>query len=413
MARLLRMPETMANSVEAIIQRWYLPEGVEFPAGATILAVETEKAVVDIEEEKPGIILRKIKAENIHVEVGAPIALIGDPGEKVEDIDALLIALGVDQTLGANNIAAENSNIETNTRGKSLLTVSTGESTENKEGRIFASPLARLKAKELGISIEEVSGTGPNARVRRVDVESKAGFSNDAKPISAEKQGFEVIPHSNTRKMIARRLVQSKQEVPHFYISAAVNVGNLMALRADMNSAGLGRISVNDLIVKLAASTHNLVPDFNVTWHENEIHRYSQVDISIAIAGKRGLVTPVIRDVNNKSTREIAGEVNSFKEKISTNQLKQSEIEGGSFSISNLGMYGIDSFIAIINPPQAAILAVGAAKKEAVVIDNRIEIADVIHFNLSVDHRCVDGALAAHWMKTFVGLIESPPKDSL
>ena len=383
------MPETMANSVEAIIQRWYVDEGVDYAAGSTILAIETEKAVVDIEEEKAGVILRKLFPENKAVEVGVPIALIGAPGEKVDDIDALLETLGVDAVAAKTEKTVAATPVPTSAAPIVVEHIEAGD-------RIFASPLARKLAKEKGLSLAQLIGTGPNGRITRNDVHS------------AKELGYEVIPHSMMRKAIASRLVQSKQEVPHFYLRATAQADTLLALRTELNSQGKTKISVNDMIVKIAARAHVLVPDVNVIWTPTALHKFEKVDISIAVAGERGLVTPVIRDVDSKSVFEIADVVLDFKTRISANQLKQNEIEGGSLSISNLGMYGTEEFAAIINPPQAAILAVGAARKEAIVIDDKIEIVSVIHFTLSVDHRSVDGALAAQWMQVFVGLIQEP-----
>ena len=413
MARILRMPEIVANSTEAIIQKWYIDEGIDFAAGATVLAVETEKAVVDVEEESAGVILKRLKFENDQVDVGTPIAILGDPGEKVADMSALLASLGIDDNSAAKTstpvvVAPEeikNQEVKTQAFEPKVIARSDTE-------RTFASPLARKLAKEMNLDIDQLSGTGPNGRITRADVEgarstSKPSATAPAKSKSSN-QSFEEIPNTPLRKAIASRLTQSKQEIPHFYLKATANAEKIISLRADLNATGRVKVSLNDLIIKLAARTLEKVPDVNVNWTADAIRKFNQIDISIAVAGPRGLVTPVLRDLASKSVFEIATEVGEFREKINTNTLKQNEIEGGSISISNLGMYGTEEFSAIINPHQAAILAVGAARKEAVVIEDGVEVVNVIHFVLSVDHRSVDGALAAQWMQEFIKSVEAP-----
>ena len=408
MARILRMPEIVANSTEAIIQKWYLDEGIDFAAGATVLAIETEKAVVDVEEEISGVILKRLKFENDQVDVGTPIAILGDPGEKVADMSALLTSLGIAENVSVNTpvpVAAASQEVKTQPTESKIAAQSGSD-------RIFASPLARKLARELNLTIEQLSGTGPNGRITRSDVESAHSASKPSAAVPAKSksstQSFEEIANTPLRKAIASRLTQSKQEIPHFYLKATANAEKILSLRADLNATGRAKVSLNDLILKLAARTLEKVPDVNVNWTADAIRKFHQIDISIAVAGPRGLVTPVLRDLASKSVFDIATEVVAFREKINTNTLKQNEIEGGSISISNLGMYGTEEFSAIINPPQAAILAVGAARKEAVVIDDRVEVVNVIHFVLSADHRCVDGALAAQWMQEFIKSVEAP-----
>ena len=408
MARILRMPEIVANSTEAIIQKWYLDEGIDFAAGATVLAIETEKAVVDVEEEISGVILKRLKFENDQVDVGTPIAILGDPGEKVADMSALLTSLGIAENVSVNTpvpVAAASQEVKTQPTESKIAAQSGSD-------RIFASPLARKLARELNLTIEQLSGTGPNGRITRSDVESAHSASKPSAAVPAKSksstQSFEEIANTPLRKATASRLTQSKQEIPHFYLKATANAEKILSLRADLNATGRAKVSLNDLILKLAARTLEKVPDVNVNWTADAIRKFHQIDISIAVAGPRGLVTPVLRDLASKSVFDIATEVVAFREKINTNTLKQNEIEGGSISISNLGMYGTEEFSAIINPPQAAILAVGAARKEAVVIDDRVEVVNVIHFVLSADHRCVDGALAAQWMQEFIKSVEAP-----
>jgi pyruvate dehydrogenase E2 component (dihydrolipoamide acetyltransferase) len=210
------------------------------------------------------------------------------------------------------------------------------------------------------------------------------------------------------RKAVAARLTESKATAPHFYLRGAARVDALLQMRADLNDGADVRISVNDLIVKAVARAHQLVPEMNVVWTGEAIRSFTGVDVSVAVATGSGLLTPVLRSVERRSITDVARATQDFVARARDGRLQQSELEGGSITVTNLGMYGVDEFAAIINPPQAAILAVGAAKQEAVVTDGRVEAATVLRVTLSVDHRPVDGAVAARWMSAFVSLLERP-----
>ena len=279
----------------------------------------------------------------------------------------------------------------------------------------------RRLARERGIDLSTIEGTGPGGRIVRRDLDAAptpAAASPSAAvptaaaapPSAAPAVGGETItvPNSRMRRAIARRLTESKSTVPHFYLVADCRVDRLLALRAEANASSPVKLSVNDFVLKAAAAAFLEVPEANATWGEEAITRYTTVDMSVAVAIDGGLVTPVLRSVERMSLSEIARNVADVAERARAGQLRQHELEGGSFAVSNLGMYGVTEFSAIINPPQSAILAVGRATPQPVVVEDRIEVGQVMTVTLSADHRVLDGALAAQWLAAFVRLIENP-----
>jgi pyruvate dehydrogenase E2 component (dihydrolipoamide acetyltransferase) len=413
MASILRMPEVAANATEAVLLSWPVSESAQFSAQDAIATVETEKAVVDIEAEADGVLLKALVSEGVSVEVGAPIALLGEPGEQVDDVDSLLVELGVLAVAAPATVP---------------LRRDVPNGADPAGSRVFASPLARRLAKEANLPVEQISGTGPGGRIIRRDVEVAAARQNEfvetkaapalpapvvdvgdtgASAVSAVATYIDV-PHSRMRRAIAARLTDSKQSIPHFYLRGTCNVDELLSFRHKLNAESAVKISVNDLVIKATAKTQVLVGDLNVIWTADAIRRFATVDISVAIATDRGLLTPVLRSVERMSISAVAAQVHDFVARGRSGKLKQDEIEGGALSITNLGMFGTEEFAAIINPPQAAILAVGAARQEPVVKNGKLEVGSVMRVTLSVDHRSVDGAQAAEWMKTFISVIENP-----
>jgi pyruvate dehydrogenase E2 component (dihydrolipoamide acetyltransferase) len=426
MPELLRMPEIAASTTSAVLAGWPVAVNTRFAATDVIATVETDKAVVDVEAESDGVILRTLVAEGVEVDVGTAIALLARPGENVEDVDAALAALGVNVVNGA-----------------AAPTAAPTELSGNGKPRRFASPLARRLATESGLLVEDLTGTGPGGRIVRRDVEAalaqrvahEEADVHDASPAlvgapapalvvppapetpagtsrhaatAEEPAGYTDQPLSRMRKAVAARLTESKATAPHFYLRGAARVDALLQMRADLNDGADVRISVNDLVVKAVARAHELVPEMNVVWTGEAIRSFTGVDVSVAVATDKGLLTPLLTSVERRSITEIARATQDFVARAREGRLQQAELEGGSVTVTNLGMYGVDEFAAIINPPQAAILAVGAAKQEAVVSDGRVEAATVLRVTLSVDHRPVDGAIAARWMSAFVSLLERP-----
>lgn len=283
--------------------------------------------------------------------------------------------------------------------------------------RFFASPIVRRIARERGLSLEGVSGTGPGGRIVRRDLDALPAGATQAKAAPgaatpteqpSNAAGFTEVPLTGMRRAIARRLTESKSTVPHFYLVADCRVDRLVALRAEANATSPVKLSINDFVIKAAAAALIDVPQANATWAETAVRLYDTVDLSVAVAIDGGLVTPVLRSVEQQSLTEVARNVAELAGRAREGRLKQRELEGGSLAVSNLGMYGVTEFSAIINPPQAAILAVGAARQQAIVVDGALAVGTIMTVTLSADHRVLDGALAAQWLAAFVARIENP-----
>ncbi|WP_111765951.1 2-oxo acid dehydrogenase subunit E2 [Nakamurella deserti] len=472
MATLLRMPEIAAAMTEAVIQEWKVAENATFTAGDTLAEIETDKAVIDFEADTDGIVLRLLAEAGVTIDVGAPIAVIGDTDEAGADVDALLVSLGVtdstttaaagafaqapDQagavvppddtvvSVGAQGRIAPGPAVAGSGRAPAENPAAAGwaapaggnaagsEANGPAPHRIFASPLARKMARESGLDLSTLTGTGPGGRIVRSDIDAALRHSTSAAseappaPALATNPPTETSPgvtpgtgpwtdepHTRLRRAVAARLTQSKQQVPHFYLRRTARIDALLALRTQLNAAATTRISVNDLVVKAAVLAHRRVPAMNVIWTDDALRRYDDIDVSVAIAGDKGLVTPVIRAAQRLSISELSTTVKDFVARAGTGKLKQQELEGGSFSVTNLGMYGIDDFGAIINPPQSAILAVGAGRRTPAVDTHpdgteTLTIATTLQLTLSVDHRAVDGALAAQWFTALITTLENP-----
>ncbi|MDQ1619801.1 MAG: hypothetical protein QOE19_2370 [Actinomycetota bacterium] len=420
MAELLRMPEVATGTTEAILASWSIAENASFTTKDVIATIETAKAVVDIEAETDGVLLRLLVAPGAEVEAGAPIALVAGPAENVADVESVLRDLGFASALPADPVALEVPEAATTPEPTPLQAEVPAPEPPPAGGRerIFASPLARRRAREAGLSVEQITGTGPHGRIVRRDVELAVSTSSTASAAHRNDVGettsvaaWTDVPHSRLRRLIAARLTESKQLAPHFYVRGTVQVDRLLALRQELNQDGAQvRISVNDLVIKAVARAHVLVPALNVIWTPDAIRSFSTVDLSVAIATDNGLVTPVLRSVQDMSVSAVARGVQDFVGRAKTGRLRQHELEGGSVSVTNLGMFGTEEFAAIINPPQASILAVGAARQEPVVVDGEVRPATCMRVTLSVDHRAVDGVAAAEWMRVLVSLLEHPAR---
>ena len=293
----------------------------------------------------------------------------------------------------------------------------------DKGDRVFASPLARRMAAENDLPIEKVPGTGPNGRIIKADIERvlKEGLPAEAReaakadaPKAAASTGstddYELIPHTSMRKTIARRLTESKQQVPHFYLTVDCEIDELLRVRKEINARapeGI-KVSVNDFVIKAIAAALRRVPDANSSWTEEGIRRFNMVDVSVAVAIPGGLITPVVRDADKKGLAAISADMQDLAKRARDGKLKPDEYSGGTISVSNLGMFGIKQFDAVINPPQGAILAVGAGEQRPVVKDGQLAIATVMSCTISCDHRVVDGALGAELLQAFKNVIEFP-----
>ena len=407
MAALLRVPEVATGATEAVLSQWLVEENAPFVTGQPIVLIETEKAVVEVEADTDAVVLRRLAQGGSTVEIGSPMALIGEASERGSDLDQLLAELGV-RPVGESPAAEP--------------PASSGSA------RVFITPIARRLLTGAGLSPAGLAGSGPNGRILRRDAERAVAASRasrntaagldaapDAPTVPAVPAasaglgaGFELIPHSRLRRAVASRLTTSKQSIPHFYLKRTARIDALLDLRSRLNEVSPQRISVNDLVLRAVAAAHVRVPDANVIWTEDGIRKFDSVDIAVAIASGRGLVTPVLRGVQNTSPSAIAAQVSAYVRQANEGRLRQRDLEGGSISVSNLGMYGVEEFAAIINPPHSAVLAVGAGRAEPVVAGSAIEVGTVMSLVLSVDHRAVDGALAAEWMAALVTSIEEP-----
>ena len=411
MATLLRMPAIAAGATDAVLQAWQLPEQAKFSATDVLATVETDKAIVDVEAETGGVLLKTLVDGGARVRTGAPIAVLGDQDEQIDDLDDLLRRLGVTDRAPAEHPPVQPAEVARTgaVAGETQRPAIVAPGTRNGQSRVFASPLARRLAREAGLHIDQIVGTGPSSRILRRDVEAALAAPAQAPNGlgDAASQRYTAVPHSRLRAAIANRLTES-QRTPHFYLRATCRVDALLEAREHLNAVSPTKISINDMVVKAAARAHVLVPAMNVAWTPDAVRVYSSVDIAVAIATDDGLVAPVLRDVDRLSISDVATRLRDFAQRARAKTLRQEEIEGGTLSVTNLGMYGIEDFAAIINPPHAAILAVGAARPEAVVVEGSLGVATVMRVTLSVDHRPVDGAVAADWLRTFTDLIEHP-----
>ena len=430
MALVIRMPSVLAGATEAALASWLVAAGDTVAVGTPLAEIETEKAMVEYAAEDAGVVGRLLLEVGGTAEIGDPIAVLVADGETDADIDAALGVTAAAPPAPAEAVPAQAAPAEA---AAAAAVPAQGVPAGNPNGhqaapaagttRIFASPIVRKIAHERGIDLASVAGTGPNGRIVRRDIEHVAvGSASTAAPVPAPeapaksapaepvpaRPGDRLIPHTPMRRAIARRLTESKATVPHFYMTAECVVDELLELRARVNETAAAKVSVNDFVVAAAAAAFADVPEANVTWSDDGLIAHRNVDISIAVATEAGLVTPVLRDVGSRKLSAIAREARDLAERARDRRLKQPELEGGVFSVSNLGMYGTLEFSAIINPPQSGILAVGAAKQQPVAVDGELRVATVMRCTLSVDHRAIDGALAARWLAAFTTRLEHP-----
>lgn len=405
MPELLLVPEVAAGATDVVLAEWLVAAGDAIEAGDPIAVIETDKALVEVEAEVTATVLRTLIDGGTTVTVGTPMALLGAAADVRGDHDAMLAALGVEAPKPAPEPAAE---------PVATAPAAATPTPAVQVDRAFVSPIARKLLRDADVDPAGIHGSGPSGRIVRRDVEAalaREAATVSTGPASAAPVAGEPwtdLPHTRLRQAIATRLAGSKQTVPHFYLKRTAVLDDLLALRAQLNEVSPTRISVNDFLIRAIAVAHVRVPDANVTWTEDALRFYDQVDIAVAIASARGLVTPVLRAVESSSLADISARVTAFVEQANAGKLQQRDLEGGSISISNLGMYGVDEFAAIINPPHAAILAVGAARDTAIARDGEIRTATTVDLVLSVDHRAVDGSLAAKWLAVVVDILERP-----
>jgi pyruvate dehydrogenase E2 component (dihydrolipoamide acetyltransferase) len=422
MATNILMPALSPTMTEGKLSRWLKKEGEEVKSGDVLAEIETDKATMEVEAVDEGFLSKIVVPDGTDgVAVNAVIAILTDTaGEKVEAAPKAAPAETPKEPPKETPTPVE----------KTAAPAPAANGHDDQGERIFASPLARRMAKQAGIDLATLKGTGPNGRIVKADIEAGAGKAPapapkaEAAPAAPEKKPaapspaitapHTKIPNSSMRKIIAKRLTESKQTVPHFYLTSNIEIDALLKLRADLNakSAKDGpaafKLSVNDLIIKACAVALRRHPNVNSTYTEDAIIQYTDVDISIAVAIPDGLITPIIRKADQLGLAAISNAMKDLGARAKTGKLKPEEFQGGGFSISNLGMFGIPEFSAIINPPQSAILAVGAGEQRPVVKNGALAIATIMTVTLSCDHRVVDGALGAEFLSTLKGIIEDP-----
>lgn len=434
----IKMPEVAAGATHAVISKWLVAVGAEVVIGQVLVEIETDKAVVEYSAEESGTLTQILAQDGEEVEVGSEIAEISATGAEVT---------APTPTTEAPVAEPKSPVVESAPAAASPVLVDpvviAPEKAES-DTRKFVSPIARKLAKQMGVDLSVIAGSGPNGRVVRRDVEEQSSApvapistpiatpiatpvaapiatpvaavaatqvsQSESKALASQdySSSYSAIPHSPMRKAIARRLTESKSTVPHFYLTAHCQVDELLELRKRLNEASSIKISVNDMVIRAVAAAFQEVPQANVVWQPDHMLRYESVDLAVAVATDGGLLTPVIRGVEKRSLSNIASTVRELAERSRAGKLRQEELEGGSFAITNLGMFGTEEFSAIINPPQSGILAVGAASERAVVVQGQLAVRTVMTVTLSADHRAVDGALAAQWLAAFQKRIENP-----
>ncbi|MGF6999805.1 pyruvate dehydrogenase complex dihydrolipoamide acetyltransferase [Paraburkholderia sp. GAS32] len=411
MATLLRMPEVAANATHATLQAWTKSEGDPVAIGDCIAEIETDKAVVELNADTAGVMGRQLIRAGQDVEVGAAIGVLLVNGETHVDIDALIASAAPNASNAPAAVGEVSAEV---TPSSALVSGAAAPAAQTSPARVFASPVARRLASERGLDLGTLKGSGPNGRIVKRDIDlahSTAAPAPPVRPTTSALQpagDFTEVPHSGMRRTIAQRLTESKSTIPHFYLTVDCRMERLLALRAEINATAPRKISVNDFIVRAVAVTLRDVPEANVGWTDAAMRRYHHADVAVAVSTDAGLITPIVRAAETKSLAVISAEIADLAARARATRLRPDEYQGGSFSVSNLGMHGVAEFSAIINPPQAAILAVGATQAVAVIEDGVVQGAQVMRCTLSVDHRAIDGALAAQWLAAFKRSIENP-----
>ncbi|MGW6777084.1 pyruvate dehydrogenase complex dihydrolipoamide acetyltransferase [Brucella pseudogrignonensis] len=437
----ITMPALSPTMEEGNLSKWLVKEGDKVTSGDVIAEIETDKATMEVEAVDEGVVAKLVvPAGTEGVKVNALIAILAEDGEDVAEA-----AKGGDSAPAPKAEAAKEEpkkEVATAAPAKAEAPAAApapAKNAENKGDRVFASPLARRIAKDAGVDVSAVKGTGPHGRVVQRDVEA-AIKSGGAKSASAAPQAaasapkpqsddailklfeegtYEIVPHDGMRKTIARRLVESKQTVPHFYLTIDCELDALLALRSQINSAApltktekgevpAYKLSVNDLVIKAVALALRDIPEANVSWTEGGMIKHKRADVGVAVSIPGGLITPIVRQSESKTLSAISNEMKDLAKRARDRKLKPDEYQGGSTSVSNLGMFGVKDFAAIINPPHATIFAIGAGEQRAVIKNGEIKVATVMSVTLSTDHRAVDGALAAELAQAFKRHIENP-----
>jgi pyruvate dehydrogenase E2 component (dihydrolipoamide acetyltransferase) len=415
------MPALSPTMTEGNLAKWLKKEGEAVKPGDVIAEIETDKATMEVEAVDEGKLGKILVPEGSQgVKVNQTIALLLEEGE---DASALAKAPAPAAKPAAAPVPAASAPPAPSSAPAAAPAAKTAAAPAGE--RVFASPLARRMAQQAGLDLSRVNGTGPHGRIVKADIDAAlargapaapgapaAKPAPGAPPPAAPVVGlppFTEQPHTTMRKVIARRLTEAKRDAPHFYLTLDCNIDRLLQLRQEVNGKReKDKISVNDFVIKASALALRQVPAANASWTENAVRLYQAADVSVAVATPGGLITPIIRNADTKTLSVISAEMRDLAARARENKLKPEEFQGGTFSVSNLGMFGIREFAAVINPPQGAILAVGAGEQRPIVKDNALAIATMMTCTLSVDHRVVDGVIGAEFLAAFKKLIEDP-----
>lgn len=413
MATVVNMPKLGFDMAEGVLVRWVVAEGEGVEKGEVLAEIETDKATIEVEAELGGVVLKHLVTENTNVPVGAPIAAIGEAGEDF-DSEAVPVA--------EPTPAVETEGIPESAAPSRAEGIGVAEPSTDGDGRlpggVRASPVARRLAKKRGVRLSSISGSGPDGRIVKSDVEAALSGAVPvvgavAAPTLPELQAAaETVrtPVSKLRGLIGKRMTAAKQQLPHFYVTADLEAGPLMEQRRQLNSRMPedAQFSVNDFLVKASAMALREFPNLNASLDGEEIVRHGHINIGVAVAVDDGLLTVVAKDVDLKPIRQLSAELRELVSHAREGRVRPGDIEGSTFTVSNLGMYQVDHFIAIINPPEAAILAVGSVRDEAVVVDGQVVPGKRLQVTLSADHRVTDGAEVARWLQVFREYVENP-----
>jgi pyruvate dehydrogenase E2 component (dihydrolipoamide acetyltransferase) len=438
----ITMPALSPTMEEGNLAKWLVKEGDTVKSGDVIAEIETDKATMEVEAVDEGVVAKiVVPAGTEGVKVNSLIAILAADGE---DVGAAAAGGGSAPKAEAKPAEApKEAEKPAAAAAAPAATASAGPAPAKDGSRVFSSPLARRIAKEAGVDISAVSGSGPHGRVVKSDVE-KAVSSGGAKPAAAasaapaaaasaapaaapkgmseeavlklfEQGSYELVPHDGMRKTIAKRLQESKQTIPHFYVSVDVELDALLALRAQLNDSAprkedkpAYKLSVNDMVIKAMALALRDVPDANVSWTDTNMVKHKHADVGVAVSIPGGLITPIIRSAELKTLSAISNEMKDLGKRAKERKLKPEEYQGGTTAVSNMGMMGVSNFAAVVNPPHATILAVGAGTERVVVKKGQMVIVNAMTVTLSTDHRCVDGALGAELLGAFKRYIENP-----
>lgn len=420
MAEIVRMPKLSDTMSEGVVAKWHKKVGDKVASGELLADIETDKATMEFESFQTGVLLYIGVEQGKTAPVDSILAILGKEGEDVKALieeDSKKLAVGSGQAAVSSPqstvkepVAEVKKEVVQPPASNPQPIISNIQSptSESQDGRIKASPLAKKLAKEKGIDLSRLQGSGDAGRVVKRDVFDVNLSAYAPRSVADEKESYTEVDVSQMRKTIAKRLAESKFTAPHFYLTLELDMDNAVAARTAINSVAPAKISFNDMIIKAAAVALKEHPKVNASWRGDKIRFNNHVHIGVAVAVEEGLLVPVIRFADTKPLSQIATEVKVLAEKAQTKKLQPSEWEGNTFTISNLGMFGIEDFTAIINPPDACIMAVGAVKQAAVVKNNQVVSGNIMKITLSCDHRVVDGATGAKFLQTFKFLLENP-----